>query len=107
MLMAGATVDVAGPLLKNLRDDHALGNDKYPATVEDALQVLLLCKKESKKGYDDGSGKTAASFMQSSGRGPKCWKCGSFGHLKRDCPGEKEAKKGDQSHFQEKSAWSF
>jgi hypothetical protein len=84
MFMDGANTKHYGQLMKDLADDFALGQAKYPASLEEALQVLSLYHKgKGNKGGSDFQSPLELTFAQ---HGSKCWKCGEFGHLKRDCP---------------------
>lgn len=100
MFMDGWDKKHFGGLLRNMENDHALGVKLYPATVEDAFQILLLHSERIKKKNggskeSEDEGKMKLSFAEF-----KCWLCGEEGHKKTDCP--KKAKKGGQlahSHF--------
>ena len=81
MFMDGADKKRFPDLMKSMRNDYALGVDKYPKTVEAALQVL-----EVRTVSRSGSGETPHTFAQVPGRGPKCWLCNEWGHKKEDCP---------------------
>ena len=74
-------------LLKDLHKGFALGTNNYPATAEEALQVLDMYT-----GTPDNNGKNVergiikTSFAQGgSKKKVKCWNCGKEGHVKRDC----------------------
>ena len=55
IFMDGADKNVFGPLMKDLNNDHALGNDVCPKTMEDALQVLTRCvMKHGRSNEDSG-----------------------------------------------------
>jgi hypothetical protein len=87
MFMNGANKRLFGYMLRSLENNFALGTDLYPATMEDALQVLTLScenitRKKSKGGADNGD--PAMAFVQ--GTNVKCWKCGKEGHIKINCP---------------------
>jgi len=36
-------------LLRDLEQDHSLGDDKCPATAEEVLQVMMMCTADSKE----------------------------------------------------------
>ena len=79
-------------MLKKLANYYALGAAKYPETVEAALKVLALYKEQALK-RKQGNGKKAepdpnpsSELQMAQVNGPKCWKCGQFGHLKCECP---------------------
>jgi hypothetical protein len=98
LFMAGAK-GVYSNLLVSLEDDFALGESKYPETVEDALQVLTLQSERHVKEIKKESSKNDnvvpdLSFVQ-----PKksdmwkkslCFKCGQKGHKAAECPHSKE-----------------
>ena len=71
--------------MKKLGSNFALGDGKYPETVEDAVQVLALNEPKNpwKKGKDKGPRSMEVSFGQFKG---VCWKCGEEGHTKQNCP---------------------
>ena len=98
MFMDGADKTVYGYLMRDLSGDYALGNENYPDTVEDALQVLAL--RTGTKGSKDRKHKTGGetSFAQTgtSKRKLKCWKCQKEGHMKKDCP-EDDGSESDHS----------
>jgi hypothetical protein len=53
--------------------------------VEDALQVLLLqAERATKSKKQNDNEAPSLSFAQAGG--PKCWKCGKRGHVKKNCP---------------------
>ena len=45
--MKGATQKAFGQLLKDLDNDCALGEDKFPETMEQALEVLNVCEQRN------------------------------------------------------------
>jgi hypothetical protein len=77
-------------MMKDLEHDFALGQTKYPTTVEEALQVMTLYtdsnKSKSKKGQLKEEESPALSFAHCVRKG-KCFKCGKQGHKRADCPG--------------------
>ena len=87
LFVDGANRQQCGFLMRDLGEDHALGSNQHPETVEDALQVLSLYgqKRKSKKPGED---KVETSFAQSEKRKSKmkCWNCGEIGHGVKDCP---------------------
>ena len=104
IFMDGADKKVFGYLMKSLRNDFTLGNDKYPVTMEDALQVLAMNlprKKADGKSGDAGGKET--SFNQTDSTNLRCWYCKEAGHVKQDCPKrkknmkEKEESEGNDS----------
>ena len=91
LFIEGVSKKDYGGMLKKLADDDALGAAKYPETVEAALKVLALYNEQALK-RKQGNGKKAEQDQNPSSElqmaqlnGPKCWKCGQSGHLKRDC----------------------
>ena len=90
MFLDGADRKVFGYLMKSLRNDYTLGNDKYPVTIEDALQVLTMNLPRKKVDGKSGNGSQATSFNQSGGTNLKCWYCEEAGHIKKDCPKKKK-----------------
>jgi hypothetical protein len=98
MFMDGANKKRYGQLMKDLADDFALGQAKYPGSLEEALQVLSLYHKgNGHKGGEDYQSPLELTFAQQ--HRPKCWKCGELGHLKCDCP--KRDKNAAQMPWQE------
>ena len=91
-------------MLRDLKNDYALGKAMYPDTIEAALEAMTNCSAPElrKKNTDRGVG-----FAQSDK--PKkvvCWKCGKEGHLKRNCPLLHENENFGESHVQV-SEWTM
>jgi len=122
-MLAIASVEGANksfkPLLDDLEQDHSLGDDKCPETIEEVLQVLSMCKKQTlkrikkKKHKSDDDAPLSLSFAQKNQMMKQglCFKCGKQGHVMKDCP-KKEANgsnttndaKQEQTHTQQ--AWT-
>ena len=114
MFLDGADKKVFGYLMKSLRNNFTLGNDKYPVTMEDALQVLTM--NLPRKKVDGKSTEAVSSFNQVGGKKVKCWYCEEEGHIKQNCPKKKkddenksEGEKKDEtgtSHVTKQVSWS-
>ncbi len=100
------------PLLHALDNDYALGDNKFPDSVEEALQVLSAYKDcNVKKAFGASKGKEderpELTLMQKQEMYNKglCFKCGKPGHKSFQCKekkppvGEKE-KTEEQQHMQ-------
>ena len=96
------------PMLKGVEEDFALGNDNYPASVEEALQVMTVygnhnAFKKEKKVYEE---RPSLSFVQKSEAWRKrlCFKCNQPGHVAKECPnGQDQSSQGQRtgsSHVQ-------
>jgi len=99
MFMDGANMKRYGRLMKDLADDYALGEAKYPESLEEALQVLSMYHKEGKgkdKRLENDPG-LEMTFVQR--RGPRCWKCGECGRVKKDCPREQQTGETNAAQF--------
>ena len=97
--MEGADRQVYGFLCRGLSDDHALGDDRYPETMEDALEVLRVsgAKKAAKKVKSDKELAELKKLQLVQGAGQvTCWKCGEVGHVKKECPKWKAAQEAKQ-----------
>jgi hypothetical protein len=106
MFMEGAEKKIYASLMKNMRNDHALGNEKYPETVEEALQVMMLYSEgmHTKKKKDEeklalGYAQISASKRREMMKKGLCFKCGEKGHRAMNCP-KKEEDETDQAHAQ-------
>lgn len=89
----GANRQQFGFSLRDLGEDHALGTNQCPETVEDVLQVLSLCAQRHKpeKSSEDNMDKVEMSHAQTEReRKMKCWNCGEFGHVAKECPKQAE-----------------
>ena len=86
------------PLLNDLKSEYALGADKYPKTIEDALQVLTqyteqqlykAIKNRSRKKRKGEQELGAASFAQMSKNQLRkkglCFKCGKKWSPDHEC----------------------
>ena len=94
MFMDGADKKIFGYLLRNMGNDHALGQEKYPDTVEEALQVMMLfaekALKQNKRGRthpQQPSSEVSMAQMSKNQMRKKglCFKCGKPGHLAINC----------------------
>ena len=88
-----------GSMLASLNNSFLAGDDKYPASVNDALNTLQLWQN-----YGQGSSSSGAidsdrirpgsetSFAQRRARRNtpldrvECWNCGELGHMQNNCP---------------------
>ena len=105
LLMEGAHRGFA-PLMRDLESDFALGQDKYPETMEEALQVLNMYTKqplykaimkkfvnkqgkqnEDKVGEEHSYAQMTTREMMKKGL---CFKCKKQGHRSRDCPDDEK-----------------
>jgi len=83
------------PLLNGSEQDCSLGDNKHPATTEEALQVLSMHEQQTLKQFvkkkpksDDDSHHSSLLFAQKNQmmKQGSCFKCGKPGHLIKDCP---------------------
>jgi hypothetical protein len=104
MFMQGASHLKYGGVMRQLKQDYALGDGKYPESMEQAVQVLRLCeakglkKPKSKTSEDlteaEESGLAAAQLPHFTKlKEGRCFKCGKKGHMAPNCP-DKEKQKG-------------
>jgi len=105
LLMDRADQKVFGSLMRSLHSDFALGNGKYPNSLEDAIHVLTT--HAVKHGKMAGKSKTRdddevpLSFQQQqTQRKCKCWNCGEVGHVRKECT--KPKKESDASDSKSK-----
>ena len=101
LFVAGAKRDFK-PMLRGLDNDYMLGDDRYPDTVEEALQVLMIYEERnvykkkgpSKKEKEDTPGLSFAQREEMYQKG-LCFKCGKKGHKAREC---KEPNENSEQH---------
>ena len=91
MVVDGASKMQFGYMMKNLQNDYALNAGKYPKSVEDGLQVLVLygetvSKKKLSKSNRNDDDDMKLSFAQNGKRKLVCWKCKKEVHTKKECP---------------------
>jgi hypothetical protein len=113
MFMQGAQYQKYGGVLKQLKQDYALGDGKYPETMEQAVQVLHLCearglKKPKMSKTDDGlteserSGLAAAQMSKQQMRKQRrCFNCGKKGHFAPNCPDTNKTMEQHHVQFQD------
>ena len=92
VFLDGADKARYGKVVTELQNQHLTGNGGYPESVE-GMMTLLSHRTDSvssnREGGGDGTNGSTRSFAQSAAnRGPRCYKCGEFGHVRRECPNE-------------------
>jgi len=100
-------------VLKDLENDFALGQAKYPATVEEALQVMTLyedrLKPKFKKGYtavaEGMNPELSFAQMKEMKKNGQCFKCGKQGHIAVNCPGLGEPTREEAQLMQRQVGW--
>ena len=91
------------PLLRALQQDYALGEDKYPRDIEEALQVLTEYASQNgikaKKFEMDEGPSRSLTFVQKREMIQKgqCFNCGETGHKAYECPKPKKKSSDDDS----------
>ena len=106
IFISGADSKKSGDLVKNLSNDYALGNDKYPKDLAAAMNSVanyksadVNCNKkrdDKNNSNENSSNETQLGFMQGGrnrngrgGRNPnpniKCHRCGERGHIAAKC----------------------
>ena len=118
LLMEGAHRGFA-PLLRDLESDYALGQAKFPKTMEEALEVMsmyteqtlykTIMKKISKHHkQDENDTIEELSFAQMTKRDMikkgLCFKCKKHGHRARECPNDDDTNDDEtpeQQHMQQ------
>ena len=98
LFMDGADKKIHGCMLKNISNNHALRTEKYPADVESALQIMMLCSegiskkladKKRHKQLEDKSPQLGGIVQMSKNKMRQkglCFKCKKHGHTADKCP---------------------
>ena len=80
-------------MLEDLENDFTQGRDNYPSTLQQAYTLLVHWKQDPRNvvrlisGINDGVAfATVGTDGEGQGTGPRCFKCGKRGHVRRNCP---------------------
>ena len=114
-VMEGAQWGFA-PLLRDLESDYALGQAKFPKTMEEVLQVMsmytehtlykTIMKKITKQHkQDENDTIEELSFAQMTKRDTMkeglCFKCKKHGHRAHECPNDDDTTNDDETPEQQ------
>ena len=96
LFIGGADKGMFGDMLDTLERDFSLKAKKYPASVDEALQVLTVHSDTKAKRKKKAPGDS--SFAQT--RQNKCWRCKQVGHTKANCPHNRDdsVDEGERNH---------
>jgi len=91
MYLENADEKKYGSLCKNLNTQYALGNDHFPMTIPEAINILSAYRMDNAKDFSKNHNRSNKkkpeetlniSFAQMNGL---CYCCGKKGHLSTDC----------------------
>jgi Zinc knuckle len=111
------------PLMRDLENDYVLGTNKYPATLAEALQVLMVYseqpvykaimkKLKKRQSVETEEGSPDISFVQMKKidmiKKGLCFRCGEKGHKASECEKKKESEEtaeGTMHMQQQQFSW--
>ena len=84
-------------MIRTFENVFTTGRDEWPKTLNDSYRTLTNQKREQ-LGQDrvstdgvpfgtDGVTTPVTGTGDGARRGPRCWGCGRYGHVRRNCPG--------------------
>ena len=98
-------------LLASLPDSYNVLVTALKASTEvPSMEMVIECLLHEERKCADGEsshskeGEKAMTVKRQNKRGPKCYGCGGFGHIKRDCPGKSEKSERKQEKGKTKKA---
>jgi hypothetical protein len=110
IFMQGANYKKYGGVMRQLKQDFVLGDQKYPESMEQAVQVLRLCEAKGpnkpkinkvSEGLTEAeeSGLAAAQVpRRAKFKKGRCYNCGKIGHMAPDCPDKKDKEEQKEQH---------
>ena len=108
--LLGADPNRFGTMLRDYENGFTNGRDEWPKTLNEAHRRLVNWKAAFQTPVSAGteglsfgtnSSQQHSEKKPSTGKGPRCWNCQEYGHVKTDCPTGQNGNTNTQSNIEE------